>query len=183
MARTIGNPPMGWRSAGGWGRPVDRGFVLPLAFLGAMALLLGAMGLQALALQSRSAEALQQLRRQREDALASAAQLVAAGLRRHPCLVPLPLQQWQSPAAELCSREQERTALRRGGLPAAARQPGSYTVLSYSPPAAGAAGPAAAELLLAWNPDRGGMAQGRFRLLLAPGADPAAAPQPAGIRP
>lgn len=173
--------PSGW-GGGRWG-PSEAGFVLPLAFLGAMALLLGAMGLQALALQSRSAEAIQQLRRQREDALASAAQLVAAGLRRHPCLLPLPLHQWQSTTAELCSREEERTALRRGRLPAAARHPGSYTLLSYTPPAAGLAGPAAAELHLAWSSDRGGMAQGRFRLLLAPGADPAAPPLPAGIRP
>ncbi|MEB3261651.1 MAG: hypothetical protein VKK94_01680 [Cyanobacteriota bacterium] len=155
------------------GRCGAEGFVLLLALVGGLLLLLSGLSLQTLALQSRASEQLLSRRRQQQDWLASAAQLVAAQLQRHPCLIALPLQAWsQAPSACITPAELEQLA--SGRLPEPDQQAGSYAITAYTPPAPQASEPAAAQLDLLWQPpqepQQGPQRRQRFQLLLADGA-------------
>lgn len=171
-------------------RPPDGGFVLPLALFGALVLLLSSLSLQSLALQSRSNEGVGRLRRQREDALFSAAQLLVGRLQQHRCLLALPLSDWTrpSPAAEQCSTAGERQALLEGALPAPDGAAGRFSLVDVAPAhrmdAAAAAptdGLEGVDLTLQWRPSGGGREQRRFRLRLEPAADPLQAPLVRGL--
>jgi len=69
--------------------------MLPLSLSVSLLLLLSSVSLQALALQARSLQGVQQQRRQLEDQLLEAAQQVAARLQRqHRSLLPLADSDW-----------------------------------------------------------------------------------------
>ncbi|MFM7634596.1 MAG: hypothetical protein ACKO7Z_03240 [Cyanobacteriota bacterium] len=185
----------GWRQAGpgrgagarhpggrGVGNPQEQGFVLLLGFMGGLVLLLSSLGLQTLALQSRRSEALLLQRRQREDRLVSAVQLVAARLQRHPCLLLLPLGDWESAAAALCSNAADRQALLAGRLPAPDGELGQYRLLRYLPAFGAAASLEGADLTLEWRLPGGGSQRRSFRLQLQPAAAPLAPPLLRGVR-
>jgi hypothetical protein len=86
--------------------------MLPLSLTVSLLLLLSSLSLQALALQGRSLQAVQQRRRLVEDRLMEAAQQVAGALQRqHRCLLPLADQQWEQAA---CVAAGQLAALRQG---------------------------------------------------------------------
>ncbi len=154
-----------------WGRRRSDpgGFVLLMALVGGLMLLLSGLSLQTLALQSRASEQLLVRRRQQQDGLASAAQLVAARLQRHPCLIALPRQAWnQAPSG--CITPLELEELAGGRLPEPDQQAGRYAISGYTPPDPQANPPQAAQLDLLWQPQRGPERRQRFRLLLAEGS-------------
>ncbi len=151
-----------WRSG-------PEGFVMLMALVGGLLLLLSGLSLQTLALQSRASEQLLERRRQQQDGLASAAQLVAARLQRHPCLIALPRQAWnQAPSG--CITPLELEELAGGRLPEPDQQAGRYAISGYTPPDPQANPPQAAQLDLLWQPQRGPERRQRFRLLLAEGS-------------
>ena len=122
--------------------------MLPLSFSVSLLLLLSSLSLQALALQGRSLQVVQQRRRLLEDRLMEAAQQFAGALQRqHRCLLPLSDVQWaQAPCADPGALE----ALRQG---VAGEQ--GWQLLHYRPQA-GVGGEGQAELLL--QPSGGGPA-------------------------
>lgn len=122
--------------------------MLPLSFSVSLLLLLSSLSLQALALQGRSLQAVQQRRRLLEDRLLEAAQQFAGALQRqHRCLLPLADAQW---AQAGCAQTDQLAALRQG---VAGKQ--RWQLLHYRPQA-GAGGEGQAELLL--QPSGGGPA-------------------------
>lgn len=166
--------------------------MLLLAFFGALVLLLSSLSVQTVALQSRSSEGLLWLRRQREDALFSAAQLVVGRLQQHRCLLELPLSDWTKPSAvaEQCSTASDRQALMQGQLPVPDDAAGRFKLVSFEPvyrvDAAGEEPSTVldgADLTLEWQPSRGGRDQRRFRLQLEPAADLAQPPLLRGLQP
>jgi hypothetical protein len=71
------------------------GFVLPLATLAGMVMVLSSLSLLGTALAGRQAQVAEERRRQDEDALNSAAQVVVDRLQTsHACLAPFPSNQW-----------------------------------------------------------------------------------------
>ena len=122
--------------------------MLPLSFSVSLLLLLSSLSLQALALQGRSLQVVQQRRRLLEDRLMEAAHRLAGALQRqHRCLLPLADAQWaQAPCAEPGALQ----ALRQG---VAGEQ--GWQLLHYRPQV-GAEGEGQAELLL--QPSGGGPA-------------------------
>lgn len=87
--------------------------MLTLALVGAMALLLGCLSIQSSLHQIRLSTAAANEQRRVEDALASAAhQLVDAVVRRHGCLLELPLQDW--PQQGSCADPLQQASLRQG---------------------------------------------------------------------
>ena len=159
----------------------DSGFVLLLAFFGALVLLLSSLSLQTVALQTRRSEGGFGERRQREDALFSAAQLVVGRLQAHRCLLTLSLKTWAEAADHECSRASDRKTLLEGTLPAPDADRGRYVLLGYEPdyhplpvdPVSGQPGAVleGADLTLEWRASSGGRVQRSFRLLLEPAAD------------
>lgn len=148
-------------------RSREQGFVLPLAMGASLVLLLGSLSAQTASLQVRLQGVREQQQRRAEDRLASAGQQLLADLQRsHPCLLALPLQQWDlqglacAPAATIAS-------LRAGqvlGSP--------YRLVDWRPQLT------PAELLLEVGAVGGQPArQGAFAVQLAPGQPPAQ-PQP-----
>lgn len=70
--------------------------MLPLATIAGMVLVLCSLSLLGTALAARQAQAAEERRRQGDDALSSAAQLVVDRLQTsHACLAPLPSSQWE----------------------------------------------------------------------------------------
>lgn len=97
--------------------------MLPLSLAVSFLLLLSSLSLQALALQGRSLQGVQQRRRHLEDQLLAAAQQLAGTLQqRHRCLLPLADDAWdpesRDPAAVAapppCVSAVELPALRQG---------------------------------------------------------------------
>jgi len=114
--------------------------MLPLSFSVSLLLLLSSLSLQALALQGRSLQVVQQRRRLLEDRLMEAAQQFAGALQRqHRCLLPLADAQWAEAA---CAEPGALEALRQG---VAGNQ--GWQLLHYRPQS-GAEGEGLAELLL-----------------------------------
>lgn len=127
------------------------GFVLPLATLAGMVMVLSSLSLLGTALAGRQAQVAEERRRQGDDALTSAAQLVVDRLQTsHACLAPYPSSQWQ-PLPASC--------LQKGPIdPAQVLQPGE--------------GETAARLL-EWQP---GTDSARLRLQLATALPPGQSP-------
>ena len=122
--------------------------MLPLSFSVSLLLLLSSLSLQALALQGRSLQVVQQRRRLLEDRLMEAAQQFAGALQRqHRCLLPRADAQW---AQAGCAQTEQLAALRQG---VAGEQ--GWQLLHYRPQV-GAEGEGQAELLL--QPSGGGAA-------------------------
>lgn len=155
-------------------------------------LLLSSLSLQTVALQSRSSEGVLRLRRQRDDALFSAAQLVVGRLQQHRCLLELPLSDWTKPSAvaQQCSTSSDRQALLEGQLPPPDDAAGRFMLVGFEPAyrvdAAGAEPSTVldgADLTLEWKPSRGGSDQRRFRLQLESAADVLQPPLLRGLQP
>jgi hypothetical protein len=130
--------------------------MLPLSFSVSLLLLLSSLSLQALTLQGRGLQAVQQRRRLLEDQLMAAAQVVAGQLQRqHRCLLPLADQAWAG-AGAACASPAELAALQAGQ---------TWRLLHYmphpQPPAVEGAAQGEGELLL--QPSAGGPAAA-FRL-------------------
>lgn len=174
MGRAIGRSRgQAWR----WrpnAHPEAGGFALLLALFGGLVLLLSSLSVQTTALQSRASDHRLVLRRHQEDALFSAAQLVAQRLQRHRCLLTLPLAQWTGPAAASCSTPTERLALQAGELPGADGASGRFLLVNYTLPG---------DLELEWRPAAGGAVRRRIRLALLAASDPQAPPLLRGLRP
>ncbi len=135
--------------------------MLPLSFSVSLLLLLSSLSMQALALQGRSLQVVQQRRRVLEDRLLVAAQQLAGALQRqHRCLLPLADAQWEQGG---CADSAAVEALLQG---VAAEQ--GWQLVHYRPQAAsGAEGQA--ELLL--RPSSGGPAAA-FALRFVAGEEP-----------
>ncbi len=146
--------------------------MLPLSFSVSLLLLLSSLSLQALTLQGRGLQAVQQRRRLLEDQLMAAAQLVAGQLQRqHRCLLPLTDQAWAE-AGAACASPAELAALQGGQ---------TWRLLRYrqlQPPVAEGAAEGEGELLL--QPSAGGPSAA-FRLRWQQ-ADPQAPPQLLGMQ-
>jgi hypothetical protein len=140
-----------------------RGLMLPLSFSVSLLLLLSSLSLQALALQGRGLQAVQQRRRLLEDQLMAAAQVVAGQLQRqHRCLLPLADQAWAG-AGAACASPAQLAALQGGQ---------GWRLLHYRPLQG------EGELLL--QPSAGGPAAA-FRLRWQQ-ADPQGPPQLLGVQ-
>lgn len=143
--------------------PCSQGFVLPLTMGASLVLLLGSLSAHTASLQVRLQGIREQQQRLAEDRLASAGQQLLADLSRsHPCLLPLPLAQWDSQGLA-CAPAPAIASLKAGQVLGS-----SYRLVDWRPQLA------PAELLLelaaAGNePSR----QGAFAVQLAP-----AQPQP-----
>ncbi len=157
----------------------DGGFALLLALLGGLALLLSSLSVQTAALQSRASEQRLVLRRQHEDALFSAAQLVAGQLRQR-CLLALPATQAE-PAGQvpcIAAAAQEEVELQQGRkqpLPGADADAGGYRLVDYHPADPHDPQQPGGDLELEWQPAGGGTVRRRLRLELlatAPPQDP-----------
>lgn len=123
----IGLPRSPWRWLRLRQRPAEPGFVLALALMGAMVLLLGCLAAQSSLHQIRLSTAAAHEQRRVEDALASAAhQLVDLVVRRHACLLSLPLQDW--PQQGSCADPLQQASLRQGSVAALA-----YGLLLWRP--------------------------------------------------
>ncbi len=149
------------------------GFLMPFSFAASLVLLLSGLSVQSAALQARARQEADLRRDRAEDALASAAQQVAAQLSGpYACLLHLPLERW---SGQTCAKGGSAAALKSGtmaGLP--------YRVLAWRP--AAAAEPA--QLLLQLAGDRGALGlQRRFALSLAreAGAAPVTAVRGMGL--
>lgn len=131
-------------------RPQPDGFLMPVSFAASLVLVLSALSAQTAALQARSRLEAGLRRDRAEDALASAAQQVAAQLGGpYACLLELPSQQW---AGRVCAEGHAAAALMAGMV---AEQP--YQVVEWRP----AAGAEPARLLLQLTPERGAPAMQR----------------------
>jgi hypothetical protein len=117
--------------------------VLALALVGAMVLLLGCLAAQSSLHQIRLSTAAANEQRRVEDGLASAAhQLVDEVVRRHACLLSLPLQDWAEQGS--CAGSLQQASLRQGSVAALA-----YGLMLWRPmPAASPAEPWRLELEL-----------------------------------
>ena len=148
-------------------RSKERGFVLPLAMWASLVLLLGSLSAHTVSLQTRLQGIREQQQRRAEDRLASAGQQLLAALHRsHPCLLELPLPQWDVQGLA-CAPAQAIADLRQGQALG-----GSYRLLAWRPELQ------PAELLLELAAASGQPArQGAFTVQLAP-AQPPAQPQP-----
>ena len=143
-------------------RSWERGFVLPLSMGASLVLLLGSLSVHTTSLQGRLQGIREQQQRHAEDRLASAGQQLLADLQRsQPCLLGLPLQQWDvqglacAPAAPIASLRQGHVLGR------------SYRLVDWRPQLA------PAELLLEMAADAGQPArQGAFAVQLAPAQPP-----------
>ncbi|MEA5410957.1 hypothetical protein VB737_04170, partial [Synechococcus sp. BA-120 BA3] len=92
----------------------EQGFVLPLAMGASMVLLLGSLSAHTVSLQARLQGIREQQQRRAEDRLASAGQHLLAELHRsHPCLLALPLPQWDVQGLS-CAPAPTIAALRQG---------------------------------------------------------------------
>jgi len=136
------------------GHPItagSTGFVLPLATLAGMVMVMGSLSLLGTALAGRQAQVAEERRRQGDDALTSAAQLVVDRLQTsHACLAPYPSSQWQP-------------------LPASCLQQGPIELAAVLQPGEGEA----AARLVEWQP---GTASARLRLQLATAVVPGQSP-------
>ena len=175
-------------------RPEEAGFVLLLAFFGALVLLLSSLSIQTAALQSRTSEFTLRLRRQREDALFSAAQLVLAQLQQHRCVLTLPLADWPTSPQADCLSAVDRARLVAGQLPEPETDIGTYQLVGYEPAYRFLPDPdnpaepskavlEGADLTLEWRSSRGGSDRRNFRVLLVPDADLLQPPKLRGIQP
>lgn len=113
--------------------PEEAGFVLPLSVAGALVLLLSSLSMQSLVLHTHQVQAAGRSRVQREDRLASAAQVVAAQLQGpFACLQPKTSVQWSAavalapcpPALDLQSLQQLEIAGESVALQSWEPQPG-----------------------------------------------------------
>ncbi|MFN9618795.1 MAG: hypothetical protein ACK55X_03650 [Synechococcaceae cyanobacterium] len=128
---TIGMPRSARRGLRLRHRPADPGFALALALMGAMVLLLGCLAAQSSLHQVRLSTAAANEQRRVEDALASAAhQLVDRVVRRHGCLLLLPLQDWAQKGS--CADPLQQASLRQGSGAAL-----DYGLLHWRPVPAG----------------------------------------------
>jgi len=148
-------------------RSSSQGFVLPLSMGASLVLLLGSLSAQTASLQLRLQGIREQQQRRAEDRLASAGQQLLADLQRsHPCLLALPLPQWDLQGLA-CAPAATITSLRAGqvlGSP--------YRLVDWRPQLV------PAELLLELAADGGQPARrGAFAVQLAPAQQPAQ-PQP-----
>lgn len=139
--------------------------MLLLAFFGALVLLLSSLSIQTAALQARSSEFSLRRRRQQEDALASAAQLVASRLAAFPCALGLSLRAWI--ADDTCMSKEVLQRLSTGTMPGPDAERGTYLLTDYSPQSNGSGVIDGALLTVRWTPTRGRVSQRRFRVLLA----------------
>jgi hypothetical protein len=127
------------RGTGGWRRrapEAEQGFLLPLAFGVSLVLMLSALSVQTAALHGSTLVEAELRQRQRDDALASAAEQVAGQLSGDSaCLLPLPYDAAQPSAAGSwgtapagCPVIDTTAELRDGG-----RIPQAYSVVSWTP--------------------------------------------------
>ncbi len=114
-------------------RSGEAGFLLPLSFGTALVLLLSSLSVQTAALQGSALAAAELRQRQLDDALASAAQQVAARLSgAYACLLPLLSTAWIQPVPG-CAPELDPAPLLRGTVGSS-----GYRLVSWRP--AGSAG-------------------------------------------
>ncbi len=139
--------------------PVPRaqgGFLLPLSFGTALVLLLASLSVQTAALQGTTLAAAELSRRQHDDALASAAQRVAAQLSGvYSCLLPLESAAWVQPVPG-CAPELDPAPLQQGMVGGV-----GYRLVAWDPAAGGNPGELRLELAAA-----GGAR--RYALIVAP---------------
>lgn len=152
------------------------GYAVMLALLATTALLVSSLSVHTAVLQGRSSAAILARRRGAEDALVSAAQLVAGRLPLYPCLISLDRSQWNTAG---CIGADELASLQEGTLPpeaaAAAAPAGRYRLMGYTPPSVDPAinQLTGATLDLHWQPTFGPSRQRRFRLqIVQPAASP-----------
>lgn len=111
--------------------------MLPLSLAVSLLMLLSSLSLQALALQGRSLQGVQQRRRHLEDQLLVAAQQLAGSLqRRHRCLLPLADHAWDPAAPAAAAAAAPLPCVSGAALPALRQglvgdQP--WTLVSYRP--------------------------------------------------
>lgn len=148
-------------------RAREQGFVLPLAMGASMVLLLGSLSAHTVSLQARMQGIREKEQRRAEDRLASAGQQLLAELQRsHPCLLALPLPQWDVQGLG-CVPAPTIAALRQGQVLGA-----TYRLVAWRPDLQ------PAELQLELDAAGGQPARrGAFAVQLAP-AEPPAQPQP-----
>jgi hypothetical protein len=148
-------------------RAREQGFVLPLAMGASMVLLLGSLSAHTVSLQARMQGIREQQQRRAEDRLASAGQQLLAELHRsHPCLLPLPLPQWDVQGLG-CAPAPTIAALRQGQVLGS-----TYRLVAWRPDLQ------PAELQLELDAAGGQPARrGAFAVQLAP-PQPPAQPQP-----
>lgn len=164
-------------------RHQEAGFVLLLGFFGGLVLLLSSLSIQTAALQARSSEFSLQRRRQQDDALASAAQVLVGRLAAVPCALGLPLASWTVVvnASTPCISTATLTQLSSGTLPDPDAELGTFLLTDYAPQRHGN-GIDGAQLTVRWTPAKGRVSQRRFQVLLAAtGSDGAL--QLKGVRP
>ncbi|MCT0218635.1 hypothetical protein KQ304_06410 [Synechococcus sp. CS-1329] len=115
-------------------RGAEAGFLLPLSFGVSLVLLLSALSVQTMALQGSRLAAAELEQRRLDDALASAAEQVAARLSgSHACLLPLASELWES-AAGGCAPGLSAAPVLSGQVDAAA-----WRLVSWTPGVPGAA--------------------------------------------
>ncbi len=155
-----------------------------------MVLLLSSLSIQSAVLQSRSSEFTLRRRRQQEDALASAAQLIAARLAAYPCALLLPSRLWSDvPPAPLqpCTSAVTLQQIGAGVLPGPDAERGQFQLSSYEPLTSSTGVIEAADLTVQWMPARGRVSQRRFRVMLAAipnaGSDGSVQVRLQGVRP
>lgn len=141
-----------------------------LGFFGGLVLLLSSLSIQTAVLQARSSEFSLLRRRQQDDALASAAQLLIGRLAAVPCTLGLPRSDWtvvSNPSGSApCISTAMQAQLEGGTLPGPDAARGRFLLTDYTLQRYGN-GIDGAQLTVQWMPARGRMIQRRFRVLLA----------------
>ncbi len=126
------------RALGSWRRPAldaEAGFLLPLSLGAALVLLLTSLSVQTAALHGNHLAAAELEQRQRQDALDSAAQRVAAQLSGdHACLLPVASAAWIQPVPG-CPSDLDPAPLLTGQVSGE-----NYRLLEWRPPAETVAG-------------------------------------------
>lgn len=159
--------------------------MLLLGLVGGLVLLLSSLSIQTAALQARSSEFNLQRRRQQQDALASAAQLLIGRLAAVPCTLGLSRSDWtvvpNASASAPCISTATLAQLEGGTLPSPDAALGRFLLTDYTPQRH-ADVIDAAQLTVQWTPAKGRVSQRRFQVLLA-ATGPDGALQLQGVRP
>ena len=151
-------------------RREEAGFVLLLGFCGGLVLLLSSLSIQTAVLQARSSAFSLLRRRQQDDALASAAQLLIGRLAAVPCTLGLSRSDWtvvsSTSGSAPCISAAMQAQLEGGTLPGPDAADGRFLLTDYTLQRYGNVIDGA-QLTVQWMPARGRMIQRRFRVLLA----------------
>lgn len=145
--------------------------MLLLAVFGGLVLLLSSLSIQTAALQARSSEFSLLRRRQQDDALASAAQLLMGRLAAVPCTLALSRSDWTKDlGSPPCISTATLAQLEGGTLPGPDAARGRFLLTDYAPQRHDNV-IEGAQLTVRWMPAKGRVSQRRFRVLLAMESD------------